>query len=166
MLWPSLRPMRRRGTEIAARERETDPFGALFQQVEDMFEDFTRSYGLPAAPATAGVLAPRIDVSESDSEIEIKADLPGVEEKDVEVTLSGDVLTIKGEKKQEREEKKKDYHLVERSYGSFQRTLRVPFEVDPAKVKASFDKGVLTVSLPKPPQVKEQVKKIAVQSKR
>jgi HSP20 family protein len=76
--------------------------------------------------------------------------------------LSNGRLTIKGEKKQEKEEKKKDYHFVERSYGSFARSIGLPFEADPNKVQAKFDKGVLTVTVPKPPEVKAKEKKIPI----
>jgi HSP20 family protein len=107
-------------------------------------------------------MAPRVDVSETDTELKIEAELPGIDEKDVEVVLSDGRLTIKGEKKQEKEEKKKDYHLLERSYGSFARSIALPFEADPDQVKASFAKGVLTVTVPKPPEVKAKEKKIAI----
>jgi HSP20 family protein len=129
--------------------------------MERVFEDFSRdfSWGLPAA-GTA--VAPRIDVSETDTEIKIEAEMPGVDEKNVEVVLSNGRLTIKGEKKQEKEEKKKDYHVVERSYGSFARSIGLPFEADPGQVKASFAKGVLTVTVPKPPEVKAKEKKIPI----
>ena len=90
------------------------------------------------------------------------ADLPGVDEKDVEVVLSDGRLTIKGEKKLEKEEKKQDYYLHERSYGSFARSVALPFEADPDQVKASFAKGVLTVTVPKPPEVKAKQKKIPI----
>jgi HSP20 family protein len=107
-------------------------------------------------------MTPSIDVSETESELKIEVDLPGVEEKDVDLAISDNVLTIKGEKKAEKEEKKKDYHLVERSYGSFARSIGLPFEADSDKVKASFSKGVLTVTVPKPPEVKAKEKKIQI----
>jgi HSP20 family protein len=130
--------------------------------MERVFEDFSRDFGWgpPAAAGTA--VAPRIDVSETDTAIKIEAEMPGVEEKDVEVVLSNGRLTIKGEKKQETEEKKKDYHLVERSYGSFARSIGLPFEADPNKVQAKFEKGVLIVTVPKPPEVKAKEKKIPI----
>jgi len=130
--------------------------------MERMFEDFSRDFGW-GPPAAAGMAAaPRIDVSETETELKIEAEMPGVDEKDVEVVLSDGRLTIKGEKKQEKEEKKKDYHLVERSYGSFARSIGLPFEADPGQVKATFAKGVLTVTVPKPPEVKAKEKKIPV----
>jgi HSP20 family protein len=116
-------------------------------------------------PANGGiVMAPRMDMAETDDSIEITAELPGVDEKDLDVSVEGDVLVIKGEKKSESEEKKKDYHVVERSYGSFRRSIRLPGVVDPEKVKAAFDKGVLRVTLPKPQEAKQNRRRIEVKS--
>jgi HSP20 family protein len=139
-----------------------EPFGSLRRDVERLFENFSRDLGWGAPAATGVGEVPRIDVSETDSELKIEAELPGVEEKDIEIVLSDGRLTIKGEKKQEKEEKKKDYHLVERSYGSFARSIGLPFAVDPDKVKASFAKGVLTVTVSKPAEVKAKEKKIPI----
>ena len=162
MALPSLWGSRRQRGELARGGDVWEPFASLRRDMERVFEDFSRdfSWGLPATAGTA--VAPRIDVSETDSEIKIEAEMPGVEEKDVEVVLSNGRLTIKGEKKQEKEEKKKDYHLVERSYGSFARSISLPFEADPGHVKASFAKGVLSVTVPKPPEVKAKEKKIPI----
>jgi HSP20 family protein len=155
-LWRS-----RRGELLPGRDI-WEPFGSLRRDMERAFEDFSRDFGWgPPAAAGAG-MAPRVDVSETETELKVEAELPGVEEKDVEVVLSDGRLTIKGEKKQEKEEKKKDYHMVERSYGSFARSIVLPFEADPNQVKASFAKGVLTVTVPKPPEVKAKEKKIAI----
>jgi HSP20 family protein len=162
MALPSLWGARRERGELARGGDVLEPFASLRRDMERLFEDFSRDLGW-GPPATAGTaVAPRIDVSETDSEIKIEAEMPGVEEKDVEVVLSNGRLTIKGEKKQEKEEKKKDYHFVERSYGSFARSIGLPFEADPSKVQARFDKGVLTVTVPKPPEVKAKEKKIPI----
>jgi HSP20 family protein len=161
MALPSLwRTGRERG-ELASRDI-WEPFGSLRRDMERLFEDFSRDFGwgVPAAAGTGE--APRIDVSETDSELKIEAELPGVEEKDLEIVLSNGRLTIKGEKKREKEEKKKDYHLVERSYGWFARSIGLPFAADPDKVKASFAKGVLTVTVAKPAEVKAKEKKIPI----
>jgi HSP20 family protein len=162
MALPSLwRSGREKGELLPSREI-WEPFGSLRRDMERLFEDFSRDLGW-GPPATVGMaMAPRVDVSETDTELKIEAELPGIDEKDVEVVLSDGRLTIKGEKKQEKEEKKKDYHLVERSYGSFARSIALPFEADPDQVKASFAKGVLTVTVPKPPEVKAKEKKIAI----
>jgi HSP20 family protein len=92
----------------------------------------------------------RISREETDKEIEITAELPGLEEKDVQVNLADNVLTIRGEKKAEKEEKEKNYHMIERSYGSFSRSIELPAGIDPNAVKATIDKGVLKVTVPKP----------------
>ena len=100
------------------------------------------------------------------SEIEIAAELPGVADNDVEVSLSDGVLTIKGEKKTKKEDQDKGYHLMERSYGSFLRSLAIPHDVDPDKVSASFDDGVLKVTLQKPPAAQSKTKKISLKKAR
>jgi HSP20 family protein len=146
MYWPTLRPFGRKS------------------DVDRLFESFGRDLGWPGSDVRSAAAAPSIDVSETDSELRIDADLPGVEEKDVDVAISDNVLTIKGEKKAEKEEKKKDFHLVERSYGSFSRSLTLPFAADPSKAKATFKNGVLSISLPKPPEVKAKARKIAISS--
>ena len=162
MALPSLwRSPREPGKLLPGRDN-WDPFASLRRDMERVFEDFSRDFGW-GPPATADMAAaPRIDVSETDAEIKMEAELPGVEEKDVEVVLSDGCLTIKGEKKQEKEEKKQDYYLHERSYGSFARSVTVPFDADPDKVKAKFANGVLTVTVPKPPEVKAKAKKIPI----
>jgi len=162
MALPSLRRSGRERGELASSRDIWEPFASLRRDMERMFEDFSRDFGW-GPPAAAGMAAaPRIDVSETETELKIEAEMPGVDEKDVEVVLSDGRLTIKGEKKQEKKEEKKDYHLVERSYGSFARSIGLPFEADPGQVKATFAKGVLTVTVPKPPQVKAKEKKIPI----
>ena len=130
-----------------------DPFMSLHREMNRMFDDVFRNLGVPAAMGRqeqgGGMLSPSIDVSETDKEIKICAELPGVTEKDVEVTLDGDVLTIRAEKRQERKADEESWHVVERSYGTFQRSLRLPFEIRPDQIQASFDKGLLNITLPK-----------------
>jgi HSP20 family protein len=104
----------------------------------------------------------RADISESDSKYEISVELPGIDEKDIELGISDGVLTLKAEKRDEREEKKKDYHLTERSYGSVRRSFRVPEGVDTDKIKAAFSKGVLEVTLPKSKKAKASQRRISV----
>ena len=142
--------------------RGEDPFRTLFQEVQKTFEDFSRRS--PFARFSSDVLSPRIDVAESKDAIEVTAELPGVDEKDVDVTLADDVLTIRGEKKSEREEQDKDknWHVVERSYGSFSRAIPLPFEADPTKVEAKFDKGILQIHLPKPQEATKKEQKIEI----
>jgi HSP20 family protein len=158
MYWPTLRPFGRK-SDIA--RGGGDPFNAFRREMDRLFESFGREVGWPA-PGTGAAMAPSIDVSETESELKIEADLPGVDQKDVDVVISDNILTIKGEKKSEKEEKKKDFHLVERSYGSFSRSLALPFAVDPSQAKATFKNGVLSITLPKPAEVQAKAKKIAI----
>jgi HSP20 family protein len=131
----------------------------LQNEIDRLFEDFTR--GWPTL-ARATELVPSMDVTESDREIEITVELPGLEEKDVQVNVADNVLTVKGEKKAEKEEKSKNYRRYERSYGSFSRTLELPDGVDASAIKASLANGVLKVTVPKPAPA--QVKKIEVKA--
>jgi HSP20 family protein len=162
MYWPTLRPFGRR-SDVAVGDNDT--FTALRREMERVFESFGRDFGWPAEGSRAAAMTPSIDVSETESELKIDLDLPGVEEKDVDLVIADNVLTVKGEKKAQREDKKKDFHLVERSYGAFSRSLTLPFAVDPDKAKATFKNGVLSISLPKPPEVKAKAKKIAISAK-
>ena len=97
---------------------------------------------------------PLVDVSETGDKITVKAEIPGMEAKDIEISMVGDTLTLKGEKKAEREEMEENYHMVERSYGSFSRTMKLPSTVDADKVEATYKNGVLTVVLPKREETK------------
>ena len=134
------------------------PFASLRREIDRLFDDFTR--GFPAM--TSPDLTPTLDVTETDKELEITAELPGLEEKDVQINMSDNLLTIRGEKKAEKEQKDKNYRLVERSYGSFERTLELPEGVSSDAIKANITKGVLKVTIPKPAPA--QAKKIEVKS--
>ena len=103
-------------------------------------------------------------MKETEKELVVKADLPGIDEKDVQLTIQDGVLTMRGEKKSERKDDRENYHLVERSYGSFQRSIRLPDTIDEDKIAARFDKGVLTVTLPKRPELVKAEKKIEIKS--
>src|SRR6516164_9952214 len=107
---------------------------------------------------------PAIDMSEDDKAYKISAELPGLDAKDVEVSVSGDRLVLKGEKRQEQEEKNKNYYHTERTYGSFQRSFELPASVDRDKIAADFSKGVLTITLPKTATMQQQQKKIEIKS--
>jgi HSP20 family protein len=111
-----------------------------------------------------GVAAPAVDVTEDDKAYKISAELPGMSEKDIEVAVSGDMLTLKGEKRQEREEKDKNRYLSERSYGAFQRSFTLPEGIDRDKISADFTKGVLTLTLPKTGEAQKQQKKIEIKA--
>lgn len=149
--------------------RSNEGLGSLFREIEKTFDDFSRRGPLAGftgfgAGFGDGATAPKIDVAEVKDAIEVTAELPGVDEKDIDVTLSNGVLTIRGEKKTERDEtgKDKSWHVVERSYGSFSRTIALPYDPDSGKVEAKFDKGVLRVRLPKPAEIAKKEKKIEI----
>jgi HSP20 family protein len=108
--------------------------------------------------------APAVDVAEKGNAYEITAELPGIDEKNVEVKLANGMLTIKGEKKEDKEEKQKDYYVSERRYGSFQRSFRIPDGVDVEKIEANFQKGVLMLILPKKPEVQKSEKKVEIKA--
>jgi HSP20 family protein len=110
-----------------------------------------------------GEWVPSLDVSETKDRVVVRAEAPGLDPKEIDISLSGGVLTLKGEKKKEREEKDENYHLVERSYGSFSRSVRLPAEVQEDTVKASYKDGILTIALPKTERAKERAIKIAVE---
>lgn len=138
---------------------------ALINRMQDEVEDMFRRLFGPAAEAETGVAGwtPSVDVRETDQALVVKADLPGVDPKDVEVTVQNGVLTVRGEKKEEKEEKGTNYHRVERFAGSFFRTIPLPAEADEAAVTAATEKGVLTVTIPKKPGA--VAKKIPIQAK-
>lgn len=146
-----------------------DPFQAFRGEIDRLFDNFL--VGMPALsnlrqtfPAEQ-ILTPALDVKETEKELVVKADLPGIDEKDVNLTINDGVLTLRGEKKSEKKDERENYHLVERSYGSFQRSIRLPESIDEDKVAANFDKGVLTVTLPKRPEMVKAQKKIEIKSK-
>jgi HSP20 family protein len=120
------------------------------REMERLFEDLTGDGGRHGMERWA----PSMDVSETPEALVVKAELPGVDPKDVEISVSGDTLTLKGEKKEEKEEKGKTWHRVERSYGSFVRSVRLPSAVDPDRITAEAREGVLTVMLPKTEKAK------------
>jgi HSP20 family protein len=152
------------------------PLEGLHREVDRLFEDFGRtSWRWPLRRRFFGVepfwrgevswgTLPAVDVAEDDKAYEITAELPGMEEKDIALTVSGDTLSITGEKSDEKEEQKKDYYLSERRYGSFERSFRLPDGVDADKIEATFKKGVLTVTLPKRPEAQKPEKKITVKA--
>lgn len=138
-----------------------DMFTSLQKEIDQVFRDFGR--GVPAMREfRQGMMALKVNVAETDKAIEVTADIPGVEPGDIDVSVRNGILTIRGEKKAEKDEKQKDYHVVERSYGMFERSFAVPDEVEVEKVEANFDKGVLKVVMPKSADTKSKAKKIAI----
>jgi HSP20 family protein len=140
------------------------PFDRLRREIDHVFDDFGGDFWRAPFRQVERALGamPAVDVTETDGTFEVTAELPGMDEKNIEVKLANHTLTIKGEKRDEKEETKKDYYMRERSFGSFQRSFTVPEGVDMDKIEASFKKGVLTVSLPKTVEAKKAEKKITV----
>jgi len=154
MTWRMMVPFSTRGFSPM-----NDPFAALQKQLSTVFDGAVGAF--PESVATAPL---KLDVKEDEKAFHIAAELPGMSEKEVEVTFNDGMLTIRGEKKVERDEKTDTWHIVERSSGSFLRQLSMPSGVDEGKIEAKFDKGVLVVTLPKLAEEKSQVKKIEVKS--
>ena len=159
-----------------SRQEGWQPFVSLRREIDRLFEDF-----LPSRPRTASQptifdfdfgwpsraafqVAPAMDVVEKDTAFEITAELPGMDEKDIEISLSNGSIVIKGEKSEEKEEKDKEYYMSERRYGSFRRSFALPDTVDSDKIEAAFAKGVLTVRLPKSAEARKSEKKIEVKA--
>lgn len=156
---------RRAGWSVRPALRSVRPFGAMRSELDRLFDEFLHGFDIAPTGRAGGSpaeFAPRVDISETDEEFRVTAELPGLDEEDFEVSLEEDVLTIKGEKKVEKQEERKGYTHVETSRGSFQRAFRLPLEVDPDSVTASYKKGVLTVTLPKHPEAQRQPRVIPV----
>jgi HSP20 family protein len=160
----------------ATAPQQWQPFEGLRREVDRLFQDFERGTWrnpfrgslfdteLLWRPQIAWGAAPAVDIVEKDGGYEVTAELPGMDEKNIEVNVVDGCLTIKGEKQDEKEEKKKDYYLQERHYGSFERRFQVPEGVDTGKIEANFRKGVLTVTLPKSPEAKKTEQKITIKA--
>jgi HSP20 family protein len=161
-----------RDTKTPERSREWEPFQNLRREIDRVFENF--HHGLSAFGRTRTefepfrLLAggwgstPAITMIEKENAYELTAELPGMDESNVELKVAGGVLTIKGEKKEEKEEKSGDYVLSERRFGSIQRSIPLPEGIDLERIEASFKKGVLTVTMPKTPEAQKSERKIAI----
>ena len=141
------------------------PLQTLQSELNRVFESLLRT--VPGAGAAAALTpftgeGPRIDVAETESEIVVAADLPGLDEKDVEVSLAGDLLTIKGERKTESEKRLLSYRINERTFGSFSRSIALPSGIDADAVHASFKNGVLTITIPKTQEAAREATRVAV----
>jgi HSP20 family protein len=151
-------------------ERYFDPTLSIHRDIDRLFDQFLRGFGSPALGrlgpfpsfGETGILKPRVDLSATEQEYLLTVEIPGVSEKDVSVDISGSTMIIKGEKRQEKEEKEKNYYRVERSYGSFQRTLSLPEDVQQEGITASFKNGVLSVTMPRTALPKGEVKQIQI----
>ena len=152
------------------------PLETFRREMDRLFDDFGRGFFSSSFPRSffdtapfgrgeqGWMTTPHADVAETDKGYEIAAELPGMDEKNIEVKVANGVLSIKGEKQEEKEEKDKDYHMRERSFGSFQRSFQVPDGVDLDKIECSFKNGLLTVTLPKTAQAQKAAKKIEVKA--
>ena len=167
MTMRDLMPWNRGTRSVPVRRYEDDPLREFRRPIDRVFDEFWRGFDL--APFGRfergfGIASPHVDIAETDTEIEVSVELPGMDENDIDVSLTDEALTVKGEKKAEREERKKDYFVSERSFGSFQRSIPLPRGLDGDKASAKFEKGVLTVTVPRSAEAQARVKKIAVKA--
>lgn len=140
--------MKKRLLANLLEQRDSDIYGAVRREIERAFDDYGRNWPAIKDLSKRG-LHVKVDVSETDASIDVKAEIPGVDAKDIDIKLQDNILTIKGEKKQEKEDTKKDYHITERTYGSFSRSFTLPADVEVSKVAATFTNGMLNITLPK-----------------
>jgi HSP20 family protein len=150
------------GRKNVPARREDNPFSLLRREMDSLFNNFFRGFDMEPFESGFGGFSPNIDITENDKEIKVSAELPGMSEKDIDVSLQNDMLTIRGEKKGEKEDKGKDYYRMERSYGSFSRSIPLPVDVETDKAEAKFKSGVLSITLPKSAKAVAETKKIAV----
>lgn len=149
-----------------ARLPEENPLLSLRDNIDRMFDSFFRGFDIEPFGTGASMFSPNIDVADTGSEIKVNVELPGMDEKDIDVSLTKDSLTIRGEKKDETQEETTSYHRMERVYGYFSRTIALPVEIDIDKVKAAYKKGILTISLPKTEKTLKEAKKIPIKAEK
>jgi HSP20 family protein len=147
------------------------PIHQLRSEMDRLFENVFHGMGMGLSPVssdlftpltTSGLLKPHVDIAASEQEYTISVEVPGVNEQDIRVEIANNTMTIRGEKRQEKEEKKKDYYRIERSYGAFQRLLSLPDDADQENIKATFKKGVLSIKIPRKPLPESAVKQIEI----
>lgn len=143
---------------------DNEPFAAMRREMDRLFESFARDWPQPAA--SGGWHSPKVNVAETAKGLEITAELPGIEQKDIQLDLTDGILTLQAEHKTEKEEKdeKKHYHLIERRQGSYLRRFAIPFQAEPDKVQASFENGVLKVAVPRAKAAEPQLTKIPIKA--
>jgi|SRR5579884_294247 len=161
---------------ISAKQLAPEPWQSLRGEMDRLFERFSRSFGLPSLRRTFDVEpssvyessfnfpTTAVDICEDDKTYKLTAEMPGLEAKHIDVSVTDSTLTIKGEKHREKEQMDKNYFMSERSYGSFQRSFALPVNIDASKIEADLSKGVLTVILPKTTEAQKQAKKIEVKA--
>ena len=149
---------------VLYREDDRNPFLSLHREMNRLFDDVFRSFDsrLPALGSVPQVIWPTVEISDTGTELKVTAEIPGLEEKDIEVLLDDGALTLKGEKRSETEDKEKQFS--ERFYGHFERRIPLGIEVEPDKVEARFRNGLLTITLPKSAKAQSQVRRIAIKS--
>lgn len=165
-------PWKREDTSVPVKAVEDQSLASLQRSMNSLFDDFFEDpFGAPLSRFSRltdslndsmSRFTPAMDLTENEKAYELTLELPGMDEEDIQVTLEDDLLTISGEKRSEREEKGKQSHYVERSYGSFSRSLRVPAGVDQSAIEASVKKGVLHLTLPKLPEAQTRTKQIKI----
>ncbi|NOZ54900.1 MAG: Hsp20/alpha crystallin family protein [Gammaproteobacteria bacterium] len=145
------------------------PVTRLHREIDHLFDDFFRGAGFPSLleehlpVATAQLLKPKLDISETDEKYEVRIEVPGVDKDNISIDIDNDTLTIRGEKKMEKENKSEKYHFIERSYGSFQRVLALPADADRDLIDANFKDGVLRLTITKNPDKQKTTKTIAIE---
>jgi HSP20 family protein len=160
-------PWKRRRHDLDLRRDDESPFHSLTREMNRLFDDFRSRFDLEPfgfSRGEAGGFMPSVDVTEDDKEVRIGCELPGIDEKNIDIELSKDSITIRGDKKKETEDKGKGYYRMERSYGSFHRTVPLPAEIDEDNAQAEFKNGVLKIRLPKSAEAQKAHKKIEVKS--
>ncbi|HEY9785786.1 MAG TPA: Hsp20/alpha crystallin family protein [Candidatus Obscuribacterales bacterium] len=147
---------------------EYPSFFSLQQDINRVFDNFFRTFesGMmsPFWDSPSGAFQPRVEVKETDNDLHISFELPGLDEKDLDVSITDDALSVSGEKREEKEENTSGYYRMERTYGSFRRQIPFPCPIDKDKAEATFKRGVLTVKLPKAANAREHVKRITIKS--
>jgi len=165
MFGRSLLPSLRRQTDVPVKRDVEYPVFGIQKEMNRLFDDFFRGFDIASFNDESwGTFSPSIDVREDGKALTVQVELPGMDEKDVEILLTDNTLTIKGEKKEEKGEKDKDYYHLERTFGAFHRVISLPEGIDSQKADAIFKKGILKISLPKTEEVKTKGKKIEIKS--
>jgi HSP20 family protein len=145
---------------LFGRMRTDHPFALMQQEAERMFDQFGRMFG--EGGWRGQVALPSVDITDTGKGLQVTAELPGLSEEDIDVTVQDGVLTLRGEKKQEKTEKDANRYVAERHYGAFLRSFALPAGIDENGIQAAFDKGVLRITLPKLPEAAAKVRKIAI----
>lgn len=147
---------------VPVRYGEDNPFSLLHNDLDRLFDNFFSGFDMEPFGRHSGSFSPDVEVSENDKDIRVSAELPGLDENDIDISLTDDTLTISGEKKEEKENREKGYYVKERTYGSFKRSIPLYAKIQADKADAHFKKGVLTITLPKTEKTFEEKKKISI----